>query len=322
MKNDTTIVMYHYVRPIRRSKFPHIKGREYQDFVAQVKYLRHNYNMVTREQILEAMEGSELPTQAALLTFDDGFCDHYEFVFPLLQTENIQGWFFPPAKPVVDHTVLDVHKIHFILAAADIERISCDLMRCIAEFRGEFGIPSESALRATIDCESRFDSREVIFVKRLLQRELPEKLRATLTDQLFRTYVSADEVDFATQLYVSQDQLRIMTQEGMYVGSHGWSHRWLNTLSNSQQEDEVRLSCQFLASIGAPTDKWVMSYPYGAYDEKLIEVLGEYGCSLGVTTEPRIAAVKRENAFVLPRLDTNDLPVTDSSEATTALGEN
>jgi len=60
--------------------------------------------------------GHSLPKNALLLTFDDGYMDHFEYVFPILAKLGVQGSFFPPAKAILEHSVLDVNKIHFILA--------------------------------------------------------------------------------------------------------------------------------------------------------------------------------------------------------------
>lgn len=58
-----------------------------------------------------------MPPHAVLLSFDDAYADHFEYVFPILEHEHIQGAFYPPVKAVTEHTVLDVNKIHFILAS-------------------------------------------------------------------------------------------------------------------------------------------------------------------------------------------------------------
>ena len=41
-----TVVMYHYVRPIKDSKFPRIKGLELELFKLQLDYLKKNFNML------------------------------------------------------------------------------------------------------------------------------------------------------------------------------------------------------------------------------------------------------------------------------------
>ena len=36
--NNIYIVMYHYVREIKNSKFPNLKGLEFEDFKKQINY--------------------------------------------------------------------------------------------------------------------------------------------------------------------------------------------------------------------------------------------------------------------------------------------
>ena len=60
--------------------------------------------------------------------------------------------------------------------------------------------------------------------------------------------------------------------------------------------------------MGSPTENWVMCYPYGAYNNSLIDILKKKNCKLGLTTKVDIAGLSKENAFTLERLDTNDLP--------------
>ena len=59
-----------------------------------------------------------MPEKALVLTFDDGYLDHYSFVLPILKAHQMQGSFFMPGKTFAEDTLLDVNKIHFILASA------------------------------------------------------------------------------------------------------------------------------------------------------------------------------------------------------------
>ena len=112
--------MYHYVRPIKKSLYPLIKGLELNAFKMQLNYLEKNYKIITMESLIEfAKNDKSLPENPCLLTFDDGYKDHYSYVFPELKKRGIQGSFFPPAKGILEKKVLDVHKIHFILAKTE-----------------------------------------------------------------------------------------------------------------------------------------------------------------------------------------------------------
>jgi peptidoglycan/xylan/chitin deacetylase (PgdA/CDA1 family) len=306
-----TIVMYHYVRDLACSQYPRIKGRTTEEFRRQLAHLSDRYAFVTRLQVLAAFRGQEpLPPNAALLTFDDGYLDHYTNVFPLLHERRIEGWFFPPARAIREGRVLDVNKLHFVLASvADVAPIVDAIRDSINEHRVSENLKPFDAYWSELAIASRFDPAEVIFVKRMLQAVLPESLRARVTEDLFRRYVTADERAFAAELYVSPDQLRTMVCCGMYVGPHGDTHAWMNRLNESEQRAEVEASLKFMADIGAPTTEWVMCYPYGAHDDSLERVLAERGCTLALTTRVAVATTG-DHPLRLPRLDTNDFPAT------------
>src|SRR6185437_2289029 len=87
MNKRVTIVTYHYVRELKRSRYPEIKGLDIQEFVEQVDYIRRYYQPITMEDLIAvARSRSEnLPSNAILLTFDDGYIDHFEAVLPVFE---------------------------------------------------------------------------------------------------------------------------------------------------------------------------------------------------------------------------------------------
>jgi peptidoglycan/xylan/chitin deacetylase (PgdA/CDA1 family) len=302
-----TIITYHYVRDLKRSRYPEIKGLDAAAFREQVRYVKAHYNVVSGEQLIAAVGGGEpLPPKAALLTFDDGYIDHYTEVFPALDREGLPGCFFPVARCVEDQIVLDVNKIHFVLASgpnpvAMVEYIEA----AIGMNRSRYNLKTFEEYWQAREIDP-YDSAEVTFVKRMLQRELPAELRSELINELFSHHVTKDEAAFARELYMSADQLQTMRKHGMYIGSHGYEHVWLNSVPPQKQAFEVDRSLAFLKSIGANTETWMMCYPYGAHDASLREIIRKRGCAVGLTTELGIAGPG--DPLTLPRLDTNDLP--------------
>ena len=53
--NKLTIIMYHYTRDLRHSRYPEIRGLDYSLFEQQLRFLKENFHVVTMEQVLEAM---------------------------------------------------------------------------------------------------------------------------------------------------------------------------------------------------------------------------------------------------------------------------
>ena len=85
-------------------------------------------------------------------------------------------------------------------------------------------------------------------------------------------------------------------------------HYWLDKINENDQLLEIKNSLEFLEEINAPTDNWIMNYPYGSYNSATLSILKKFGALIGITTESRIASIKKDNLLTLPRLDTNDFP--------------
>jgi peptidoglycan/xylan/chitin deacetylase (PgdA/CDA1 family) len=307
-----TVVMYHYVRDLAHSRYPAIKGLDIELFKGQIAYLKKHYQFVTVEQVVASYESGEpLPEQAVLLTFDDAYIDHFTNVFPILYENKIQGAFFPPVKAITQHTVLDVNKIHFIIAsAANVQLLLDEIKRLLQKYSEEYSLQPYDYYFSKLAVASRFDPKEVIFIKRLLQVELEETVRNRITDDLFRKFVSTDEGAFSRELYMNTEQLRCMAQCGMHIGSHGYDHYWLGSLTKEKQEYEIEQSRKFLNNIYSDNYMFTMCYPYGNYNADTLDILRRSGCYLGFTTEVRVAT-NEDSPLTIPRLDTNDLPKRD-----------
>jgi peptidoglycan/xylan/chitin deacetylase (PgdA/CDA1 family) len=314
-----TIVMYHYVRDLPRTRYPRIKGRTIEEFEGQLDYIQKHYTVTTTKAVVEASRrgGRPLPPNACLLTFDDGFLDHYTTVFPRLLARGLSGSFYPPAVVARGGRVLDVHKIHFILAAAaDHDALAARLLELIDTRRRDGQLPDTAALKAEHWSASPVgDGAPTAFIKRVLQkRPLPPAVRSEIAHALFEEWVGVDEAVFARELYMDLAQLRAMAASGMEIGGHGAEHVWLDQLTAVEQEREVAGTRAFLTEVqGSPPLDWVMCYPYGAHDDSTVDLVERHGAALGLTTRTGIARML-DAPRRLPRLDTNDLPLRGDTE--------
>ncbi|GMR19305.1 MAG: hypothetical protein BMS9Abin34_438 [Patescibacteria group bacterium] len=304
-----TIVMYHYVRDLTRTRYPRIRGLTTQKFEGQLDYIAKHYTVVGLQKLFSDLQnGIPLPTNPCVLSFDDGLADHYHTVFPRLAERGIVGSFYPPAKAPETCQVLDVHKVHFILASSEnAQQLVGEIFGLLQHFRKEHEIPSDEELYERYARRNRFDPPEIIFIKRILQRGLPENVRREVVSRLFAHHVSNDEKAFAKELYMDPSQLRVMLAAGMEVGGHGYDHVWLGTLDRNGQREEIFRTVSFLTKVlDINPINWAMSYPYGSYNSITIELLKEAGCALGLTSQVGLA--KLSKPMHLSRLDTNDLP--------------
>jgi len=191
-----------------------------------------------------------------------------------------------------------------------------EIKRQLEAYRLDWNLESFDYYFDKLAVANRFDKKEVIFIKRLLQVELDENLRKIITSDVFQKVVGMDESMFSRELYMSIDQIKCMVDCGMHIGSHGYDHYWLGSLSKNKQEVEIKKSIDFIKGVGGDINNWSICYPYGNYNQETISLLKDNGCKLGLTTEVNLADVGNsinDDVYKLPRLDTNDLPK-DSNE--------
>jgi peptidoglycan/xylan/chitin deacetylase (PgdA/CDA1 family) len=310
MSDALTVVMYHYIRPLERTRFPEIKGLTVEKFRGQLAHIKSRYDVITMETAIAVAAGEErLPPDACLLTFDDGYLDHYAYAFPLLMEAGLTGAFYPPRSTALGRRVLDVNKVHFILAAVpDKEALARDMETLMEGARDRYAFPSRDALHAEYAKPNRWDTATVIYIKRLLQHALPDALRAEITQSLFSRHVAADETAFAEELYMSVEQMRVMHGCGMHFGGHGDDHHWLSRRTAEAQSAEIDGAADLLDRIGMAADQRTFCYPYGDYSDVTIDLLAAKSWRLAFTSVPGAAELTGGKPFQLPRLDTNDLP--------------
>jgi peptidoglycan/xylan/chitin deacetylase (PgdA/CDA1 family) len=304
-----TIVMYHFVRPVATSRFPRLTALELSAFREQLRYIRRHYSPVALGDLVAAAEGSGmLPSRPIVLTFDDGYRDHYANVYPLLADERFPAAFFPVRSALIDRRVLDVNKVQFILASvADVASLVGEIEAAVESSRDP-NVQSVAEYRTTWWMPSRFDPPSVVYVKRMLQRGLPESDRVGLVDALFRRLVTVDEKAFAAELYFSIAEAREMRTAGMEFGGHGDRHVPMSALGPEDRAREIDGALEALTALGVSRQRFAFSFVKGEHDAAAVELLRARGCVLAVTTRVDLARPTPGNLLTLPRLDANDLP--------------
>ena len=303
-------VMYHYVRDLKHSRYPEIKAMDIDQFEKQLEFFSTNFNIITMEEVIKAWNEEEfdLPDRSLLLTFDDGYIDNYTNIYPILKRRHMQGSFFIPGKTITENCVLNVNKIHFILACGEVQQIVKDMFELLDKIRNEgYELPTNEQLYKTFANPYGYDDKDTIFIKRILQTGVEEKIRNRISSILFQKYVGISEEDFACELYMNKDQIRIMKEGGMFIGLHGYDHYWLGNLDEEKMMKDIDSALIVLKDFIEP-NCWVINYPFGSYNESVISYIEKKGCKLGMSSKVDVAEKSRYGKFVLPRLDCNAFP--------------
>ena len=88
-RNLSVILNYHSVHPNGAySTRP-------EDFRRQMEYLVEEFNIISLPAFYKLRRAKkELPLRLAMLTFDDGYGDNYEYAFPIMRNYGIEGTIF------------------------------------------------------------------------------------------------------------------------------------------------------------------------------------------------------------------------------------
>jgi peptidoglycan/xylan/chitin deacetylase (PgdA/CDA1 family) len=306
--------MYHYVRDSAATAFPGIRALAPALFERQLDWLQAEHTPIDLAALTAALDGRrELPPRAALLTFDDGFTDHFETVFPVLRRRGLSGTFFVAENACLGHDVLNVHKTHFLLA-----RLGADAFG--HEVQAEGARLAESPRTAAVFGLDRWEHADERRVKHLLNYELPVADATRVLDRLFRQHLGSPEA-FARRLYLQPEMIRAMSEGGMSFGYHTRSHRMLSRLSAAEQEDELRPGPAWIRALTGQADV-PFCYPWGGretYTTDTVRLLADLGYSMAFNTVRRQVDTSADGRYELPRLDTRDLPPHTSSDEAAAV---
>ena len=300
------IIMYHYIQEKKKSLFPKLKFLEFNNFKNQVNYFKSKANILNKDQFYEIIKTKKIPTKPSIiLTFDDGYIDHYKYVFPLLNEKKISGFFYPPIKTIEKREVLDVNKIHLILEKEKNKKKVFNLIKYF--LKKDFDIEIKDLDLNRIKLGGRYDNKDTMIIKSLLQHHIPFQFRSKIVDKIFSKILQYSEKEIANKIYMNKKHIIEMNENGMSFGSHGYNHYWWEFLKIKEQEIEIKKSVEYFSKLKMFDKKFSVCYPYGSFNSNTIKLLKKYKISFAVTSKPGSLNTKNlKSKFVFPRYDTND----------------
>ena len=303
---NAPVVFYHYIREPESTPFAGIRALAPADFAAQLDWLAARFDVVDGPAFERAVAARRPFTRpSALLTFDDGFVDHYTNAFPAMRDRGLGGVFFVVGSTLRGRPRLaNVHKSHLLLGQLGPEAL-------LAAVRGEVEavVEAHASGPAARPGVYRYDEQPEAAVKRMLNYELPFEVVDGVLDHLFRAHVGEPDA-VARELYLTPAMIREMAGGGMTFGFHTESHRVLSRLSAAEQAEELTEGVSLIRELTGQ-DTVPFCYPYGfphTYNEDTVRILDAAGYSLAFNTVRRHARPDLDPRFELPRFDTRDVP--------------
>lgn len=300
-------VNYHYLRDSFDYPYEGIWGITPQQFERQLLTLSGAGTWISGDDLLDAVRGRRsLPERALLVTFDDGFHEHYDAAWPILKKLGIPAIFYVNTQPSAAGKVSLVHKVHLLRAHIAPADFLAALERGAAA-RGR-SLTLDDRFAAEVAVQYRYDAPDVAKLKYLLNLALDPDLRDALLEELFAEVFPGAEASICKDLYLTRDQMRAFADAGA-LGNHTHAHLPLGLIPPERAEQELNTAANLL-------ETWTgrrpitFSYPYGsrqATSSTVGEIAARNGYVFGFTMERAGNPHLREPVH-LARLDTNDAP--------------
>lgn len=300
-------VMYHYVRQ-SDPELPYFQHLLPEDFKNQLDYFEEHFGFLSQADFLRSLK-TGIPKDGIVLTFDDGFKDHYQYVLPCLKKRGLWGIFYIPTGVYSSGKLLDVHRIHLLLGKHGGEAVFNTLKSMALEEKMSHSHIKEFK---TLTYGGQKSDEYTKIVKKILNYYIDYRYRESVIDELMRRFLLNEKI-LASQFYLTVEEVQQMQSAGMIIGSHSVSHRVMSKLTRDDQEKEIRESFDFLEQTTNGLTLRTFCYPYGgfySFTEETEKLLEKNGCAFSFNVEP-----KDINSFylkgrpqALPRYDCNQFP--------------
>lgn len=286
-------IMYHYVRDADAQPAVGYAALDVGAFEAQLDAVCRVATPIGWPRLADALAGRQgLPTDAVVLTFDDGLADHHRVVLPALVARGLPAIFFVLARDPRDGLALG-HRLHVLLAV----RSAHDIRDAVLARLAPPDARRYAALEAGLRARSLSDPDDAW--KRPLQREL-ELVADPILAELVADWVGPED-EVAAALYLDERDRQDLVDAGMSLGGHGRQHPWLDALDEPAMESEIAHSARLLARYGP--GPWAFAYPYGGVPRNPGAPLADHGFGAAFTTRAGV----RPDRFHIGRHDADEI---------------
>jgi peptidoglycan/xylan/chitin deacetylase (PgdA/CDA1 family) len=257
-------------------------------FREQMLLVKQRFHPVRMADVVSALdEGSRLPADAVVVTFDDGYDDNYTVAYPILRELGMPATFFVSTGHIDSGRPFAYDWLVYMIL-----HTSAGWLK-LPELGMDMSIPAERRARRELGGE---------VLLRLKGQDDP--IQAMLIDRLEREWGMPRDAAPAHCRPMNWTQLREMHAAGFEIGSHGVDHRMLAKLQQRELEAELRTSKATLErELGEPAT--LLSYPVGgdrAFNEQVVQATRDAGYQLACSYISGTNAMSTANRYALRRL--------------------
>lgn len=272
---------------------------EQETFALHMSLVKRRFKVLTLDQFTEKME-RRIPFEnsSCLITFDDGWKDNYTHALPILKKYKLPAVVFLPVNYIGQKRLFWQESLVQVLhLAVMVGRQDSGKSSRLREIVAPLGLgevldiqgdnPRPWIIASISQKRKRFTPASVEEVVRMLKKELDvEQGNASAIDG-----------------FLTWDEIRAMSREGIQFGGHGAEHHLLSHLTVDEARDEVEGAKAMIAS-QLKEVPCSFSYPRGYWTPQVVELVKKAGYRLAflakggpVRCEDDLYTLQRINIF-------------------------
>jgi peptidoglycan/xylan/chitin deacetylase (PgdA/CDA1 family) len=217
-----------------------------EDFEKQIVYLSRMYRVISLSELGRALSrGTSLPAKTAVITFDDGYKDNYVLAYPVLKRHGVPATIFLATGHIDNGTPFWWDRVSYAMHHSNREDLD------LAPFGAcHFQSTTERWLAARAIREGL--------------KDLPDSRKNSVIEELVGKLGVDMPHSLARDLFLSWDEIREMSQNGIDFGAHTVGHPTLVGMPLEQAAQEIAGSrTRIQQEIGRPAETF--AYPDGRF---------------------------------------------------------
>jgi peptidoglycan/xylan/chitin deacetylase (PgdA/CDA1 family) len=275
------ILMYHGISDDQKNIFNR-RHLSYKCFIKQVKFLKKHYNVIS---LADYFSGNYDYTKSNfVLTFDDGYLNNFIYAKPILEQYGCPATFFITGLNQLGDNILwaDYVNIASILTDDDV-KIDSEVFRKKGETY--YSLDTGKSIYDII----RYDRTDYDYKNRVKEAFAPHvNFKANVKFQEYWQLMNNDQVR------------ELSNSPQLTVGSHGYFHNNLGSVSHQQALSELEKSRNYLENV---TQKKIdkLAYPDGSYTLELIQACHDMGFTIQLAADKSLYNESPRNEFIKRR---------------------
>ncbi|HDS00479.1 MAG TPA: hypothetical protein ENO22_03700 [candidate division Zixibacteria bacterium] len=269
-------------------------------FERQIRFIKRKFEIISVAELVAMLSRNEFPDKRiALVTFDDGWRDNYDYAFPVLQKYGSPATIFLATDYISCNNLPLIIEVNLLLSEADLwPDLAIQIFETTVSESGQSG-PDQSP---GLPDNPKMRKDPFKFIKAVMG--LDSGLQKIILDKM-KARAALNKSDSNERWMLNKEEIKQMYASGIDFGSHGKSHQILTALDETELIRELEESKQKIENI-LNTEVISIAYPNGDYNSSVTRSARECGYKIGMAVSTDGGTADHPDIFAMKRININE----------------